>query len=180
MRFVPRIRDGGWVLDLAAGAGRHSRALLELGYRATAVDVATSKMEDMRGDPRFELIAADLEADPWPFVDRRFDGIVVTNYLHRPLLPRLAESLSPGGVLIYETFGVGNEAYGRPSNPDYLLRENELLEAYENRLAVIAYEHVHEREPRPAVMQRLCAVLPGETPEAPKRHADAGDRTEAE
>lgn len=168
------------MLDLAAGAGRHSRTLLDLGYCVTAVDVSISKMKDMMVEPRFELIAADLEANRWPFVDRRFDGIVVTNYLHRPLLPRLAESLSPGGVLIYETFGVGNEAYGRPSNPHYLLRENELLEAYEKRLSVVAYEHVHEREPRPAVMQRLCAVLPGETPEAPKRHADAGDRTEAE
>lgn len=167
LRFAPRIREGGSVLDVAAGSGRHSRALLDLGHRVTAVDLDVSKLQGWSGDPRLELVEADLEEHDWPFGDRRFDGIVVTNYLHRALLPQLAESLRPGGVLIYETFGVGHEAYGRPTNPDYLLKENELLDVYEGSLTVVAYEHVRTSEPRPAVVQRLCAVLPGQPTKAP-------------
>ena len=90
--------------------------------------------------------------------ERRFDGIVVTNYLHRPLLPRLVESLAPGGVLIYETFAKGNEKLGRPRNPEFLLNPAELLDAFAPRLTIMAYEHAIEEEPTPAVRQRICAV----------------------
>ena len=110
------------MLDLAAGSGRHTRHLRELRYRVVAVDVDVSRMAALEGDEGIELVQADLENAPWPLSGRRFDGIIVTNYLHRPLLPILAESLEPGGVLIYETFAEGNEHYGRPSNPDFLLR----------------------------------------------------------
>ena len=180
VRFAARVRPGGTVLDLAAGSGRHTRALRDLGYRVTAVDIDLPKLEDLRADPCVELVEADLEAGVWPFQGRRFDGIVVTNYLHRPLLPRLSDSLARGGVLIYETFGVGHEAYGRPRNPAYLLREGELLDVYQHRLDVIAFEHVHEREPRPAVIQRICAVLPEDPSETPKRHPDARGSAETE
>jgi len=146
------------VLDLAAGSGRHTRYLVGQGYQVAAVDLDTSHMADLARDPRIELVEANLEGAPWPFRGRRFDGIVVTNYLHRPLLPELAESLTPGGVLIYETFAEGNEKYGRPSNPDFLLREGELLEVFSRQLAVIAYEHGYESHPKPAVRQRICAV----------------------
>lgn len=157
VRFARRIREGGTVLDVAAGGGRHARPLRAFGFRVVAVDIDVSRMTDLAEDDGVELVAADLESGSWPLQGRRFDGIVVTNYLHRPLLPVLADSLVPSGLLIYETFGVGNGKYGRPSNPDYLLREGELLDAF-SELAVIAYEHVHEVDPRPAVRQRICAV----------------------
>lgn len=157
VRFVPRIDRAGTVLDLAAGAGRHTRYLQTLGYRVVAVDVDVSNMVDLAADDGILLVEADLENAAWPFPNRRFEGILVTNYLHRPLLPVLAESLTPGGVLIYETFAEGNEQYGRPRNPNFLLREGELREAF-SKLTTIAYEHGYEALPRPAVRQRICAV----------------------
>jgi len=99
-----------------------------------------------------------LEAGDWPLGDRRYEGIVVTNYLHRPLLQRLVESLAPGGVLIYETFAKGNEKLGHPRNPEFLLNPAELLDAFAPRLTIMAYEHAIEEEPTPAVRQRICAV----------------------
>ena len=146
------------MLDVAAGSGRHTRYLRQLGYQVVAVDVDVSQMANLADDEAVELVQADIEEDEWPFEGRLFDGIIVANYLHRPLLPVLAESLAAGGVLIYETFAEGNEKYGRPSNPDFLLREGELLGAFGETLTVIAYEHGYEEEPRPAVRQRICAV----------------------
>jgi SAM-dependent methyltransferase len=102
-------------------------------------------------------LIADLEAGPWPLEGRCFDAIVVTNYLHRPLFARLVDSLAPGGLLLYETFAVGNERFGRPSNPDFLLQPGELLERVRGRLRVVAYEDVEEGPPRPAMMQRIVA-----------------------
>ena len=102
------------------------------------------------------FVRANLEdGSPWPFTGRRFCGIVVTNYLHRPLFPHLAASLAEGGVLIYETFMLGNEKYGRPSNPEFLLRPGELLEAFKD-LCVIAFEQGYAERPKPAVVQRVC------------------------
>jgi SAM-dependent methyltransferase len=103
------------------------------------------------------LLAADLESAPWPYPGQCFDAIVVTNYLHRPLLPVLVDSLEHGGLLVYETFARGNERFGKPSNPDYLLAPGELLEAVRGRLRVLAYEDVVVEEPRPAALQRVCA-----------------------
>ncbi len=155
MRWAGLIRPGGAVLDVAAGHGRHARALAAWGYRLTAADVDVSGLNDFTGA---EIIAADLETGVWPFAGRRFDGIVVANYLHRPHLPHLVESLADGGVLIFETFGQGNERLGRPRNPEFLLAPGELLRAFMGQLTIVAYEHGEEREPRPAVRQRLCAV----------------------
>ena len=179
IRFAARIPEAGTVLDLAAGSGRHTRFLRDQGYRIVAVDIDTRGLEEFGGDARVDLVDADLEGDAWPFGETTFDGIVVTNYLHRPLLPRLTEALAPAGALIYETFAVGQEAHGRPSNPSYLLREGELLDVFDGPLEVIAYEHVHETDPRPAVRQRICAVKPGRpklsenAAKAPDGHADA-------
>lgn len=156
-RFAPRIRSGGTVLDLAAGNGRHARYLSERGHRVIGVDIDLSRMTELADDEGVELVQADLESAPWPFPGRCFDGIVVTNYLHRPLLSVLADSLTPGGVLIYETFAEGNQEYGRPSNPDFLLREGELQEVFSD-LTVLAYEHGYDAEPKPSVRQRICAV----------------------
>ena len=154
MRWVHLIRPGGTVLDVAAGHGRHARALAAVGYRATAIDLDISGLGDFQG----EVLAADLETGVWPLAGRTFDAIVVANYLHRPHFPHLVAALNPGGVLIFETFGKGNEAYGRPRNPDFLLSPGELFAAFSPLLDVVAYEHGAERHPRPAVRQRICAV----------------------
>ena len=102
--------------------------------------------------------AADIENQDWPYAGEKFAGIVVVNYLHRPLFQRLLENLDRGGVLIYETFAAGNERYGRPSNPDFLLKPGELLQIAHGRLEVIAYENLAIDVPRPAVIQRMCAL----------------------
>ena len=154
-RWAPLIRPGGEVLDVACGNGRHARFLARLGCEVVAVDRDVSLFRDAPAG--VALVEADLEAGPWPFAGRRFDAIVVTNYLHRPLLPTLAGSLEPGGVLVYETFAQGNERFGKPSNPAFLLAPGELLEAVRGRLRVVAYEDLVVDTPRPAAIQRLCA-----------------------
>jgi SAM-dependent methyltransferase len=129
-----------------------------MGYHLLAVDIDVARVADLSTNENVEIIEADLEAGDWPLGERCFDGIVVTNYLHRPHLPRLVESLAPGGVLIYETFAKGNEKLGRPRNPAFLLNPAELLDAFAPRLTIMAYEHAIEDEPTPAVRQRICAV----------------------
>jgi SAM-dependent methyltransferase len=154
-RWAPLIRPGGRVLDLACGSGRHARWLATLGFEVDAVDRDIAAFG--APVPGVALLAADLESGPWPYPRAAFDAIVVANYLHRPLLPVLAGSLEAGGVLVYETFARGNERFGRPSNPAYLLAPGELLEAVRGRLRVVAYEDVVVEEPRPAAIQRICA-----------------------
>jgi len=154
-RWIPWIRPGGAVLDVACGAGRHSRLLARLGFEVDAVDRDPTLFADP--PPGVTLLGADLESGPWPYPGRRFDAIVVTNYLHRPLVPTLAGSLEPGGLLVYETFALGNERFGKPSNPAFLLGPGELLEAAAGRLRVIAFEDLVIDHPRPACVQRLCA-----------------------
>jgi SAM-dependent methyltransferase len=143
------------VLDVAAGSGRHARWLARMGFEVEAVDRDATLFVDP--PPTVKVTQADIESGPWPYAGRRFDAIVVTHYLHRPLLPVLVDSLEPGGVLIYETFALGNERFGKPSNPDFLLAPGELLEAVRGRLRVLAYEDVTVTEPRPAALQRLAA-----------------------
>ena len=154
-RWTGWIRPGGSVLDVACGAGRHARLLARLGFEVDAVDREPGLFIDP--PPGVRLLGADLEGGPWPYAGRRFDAIVVTNYLHRALLPTLAASLEPGGLLVYETFARGNERFGKPSNPAFLLAPGELLEAVRGRLRVIAFEDLVVDDPRPAAVQRLCA-----------------------
>ena len=154
-RFAARIPKGP-VLDLACGAGRHLRWLKAQGHSLVGVDRDIAALHELEWE--VELIKADLEADPWPLAERRFAGIVVTNYLWRPLLPRIVAAVAAGGVLIYETFAIGNERFGKPSNPDFLLRPGELLEAVRGALSVVAYEHLQIDEPRPAVIQHIAAI----------------------
>ena len=154
-RWIGWIRPGGAVLDVACGSGRHARLLAKLGFEVDAVDRDPNLFADPPAGVR--LLGADLESGPWPYPDRRFDAVVVVNYLHRPLLPRLVDSLEPGGLLVYETFARGNERFGKPSNPDFLLAPGELLEAVRGRLRVVAFEDLVVDEPRPAAVQRLCA-----------------------
>ncbi len=163
-RFAPLIAPGGAVLDVACGAGRHSALLRGLGHEVTAIDRDISRLGPLADDPGIEALQADLEdGGPWPLGARRFAGVVVANYLHRPLLPALIDAVGEGGVLIYETFAAGNEKFGRPSNPDFLLRPGELLAAVAGELTVIAYECGVMETPKPAVIQRLCARR-GDTP----------------
>ncbi|WP_020694236.1 class I SAM-dependent methyltransferase [Reyranella massiliensis] len=143
------------VLDIAAGKGRHSRYFAARGHRVTAIDRDVSELAAADG---IEVIAADLEdGSPWPLSDRRFGAVVVTNYLHRPLFPVLFEALQPGGILLYETFMVGNERFGKPSRPEFLLKDGELLDLVRGRFSVTAYEARMISEPRMAMVQRIAA-----------------------
>jgi len=161
VRFAPLVPTGAPVLDLACGSGRHSRLFLERGHPVLAVDRDLSRLgdlaqEDHPGHPHLEALACDLENGTVPaFFQRRFGAVVVTNYLYRPLFKPLAAALAPGGILIYETFAKGNERFGKPSNPAFLLDEGELLHAFQDTLKVIAYEDVVVEAPRPAALQRL-------------------------
>lgn len=148
------------VLDVACGGGRHTRLFLDLGHPVTAVDIDISGLGDIAGDRRLRIVNVDLEGDKavWPFTDRQFGAVVVTNYLYRPLLARIIAAVADDGVLIYETFAAGNEKFGRPRNPDFLLEEGELLGIVRGSLSVVAYEHGIVDQPKPAVMQRICAV----------------------
>jgi SAM-dependent methyltransferase len=145
--------ERGPVLDVASGAGRHARFFAERGLEVLAVDREAQALGE-----KIRFVRADLEdGGPWPFAGQRFAGIVVANYLHRPLLKDLEASLAEGGVLIYETFMSGNERYGKPSNPDFLLRPGELLEAFA-ALTIVAFEQGTLERPKKAVVQRICAV----------------------
>ena len=160
-RFAPVVPRGE-VLDLACGGGRHARLFAALGHPVLALDRSPDALAAAAG-PGITTLQADLEADGavWPFAPGRFAGIVVTNYLHRPLLADMLGSLAPNGVLIYETFALGNEAFGKPSNPAFLLAPGELLAlAGQGGLAVLAYEDGTIGAPRPALVQRLCAAGP--------------------
>lgn len=155
-RFAPLIRAGGHVLDLAAGEGRHTRLLLDRGFAVTAVDRDVEALRRL-GAQNCEVLVIDLETGAaWP-LGGGYDGIVVTNYLHRPLYPAITAALAAGGVLIYETFMIGNERFGRPRNPEFLLRPGELPDAFAT-LTLIAFEQGEVAAPRPAMIQRMAAV----------------------
>ena len=178
-RFAPLIAGGGRVLDLACGSGRHTVLLAKLGYRVLALDRDAATLARVRGAAALlrpgdamngaviELMQSDVEAGPWPFGAAQFDGVIVTNYLHRKLLPRLSECLRPGGVLIYETFAAGNQRHGRPTNPDYLLAKHELLQCFMPALSVLAFEQGLVEAPGMAVVQRICALRTTDWASAP-------------
>lgn len=157
-RFAPLIPAGGKVLDLACGMGRHARFLAGMGYGVEAVDRNAALLETLQGIPGIATRCADLEGGPWPYSGCHFAGIVVTNYLWRPLLPHLMAAMDKGSILIYETFMLGNERFGQPSNPAFLLRPDELRHVTRRHLELIAFEQGEIAAPRPAMIQRLCAV----------------------
>jgi len=160
-RFARMIAAGGAVLDLACGQGRHARLLAGMGYRVEAVDRDRASLAMLTGVAGITTRCADLEGSPWPYEAGSFDGIVVTNYLHRPLMAAILDALRPGGVLIYETFGLGNEKLGHPSKPEFLLNSHELLQWVMGRLQVLAFEQGRVELPKPAVIQRICALRRG-------------------
>ena len=153
-RWAPLLRPGATALDLACGSGRHVRWLAAQGMRVTGVDRDAAAVQPLAS--LGEIIVADVENGPWPLVGRRFDGVVVTNYLWRPLWPRILDLLADGGVLIYETFADGQQTIGRPSRPDFLLQPGELLSQCQG-LHVVAYEHGVLPSPERFV-QRIVAV----------------------
>jgi len=164
-RFAPLIEPGGHVLDLASGNGRHSHYLNSIGYQVTAIDRNISNL--VQGSNNIEWLEVDLEdGSPWILEGRLFNGIVVTNYLYRPLFPVIINSLDENGVLIYETFCLGNEKLGKPSNPEYLLRPGELFSVFSEDLRIISYEEDTFAKNQKSVKQRICAIKlsPGSTP----------------
>lgn len=158
-RFAGRVHQSGSVLDVACGGGRHAQHLADLGYRVTAVDIDTTRIKvrcsGTRSAGSIDVVTTDLECGDWPLEADTFDAVIVVNYLYRPHLQLLANSLAQGGLLLFDTFAAGNEFFGRPRNPDYLLRPGELLREFGSILDVIAYEHGRTDD---AVRQSLCAV----------------------
>jgi SAM-dependent methyltransferase len=157
-RFAPLVRSGGRVLDLASGSGRNARWLAARGWQVEAVDCDAAALNTMHGIANISTRHADLEQEPWPYAGQQFDAIVVCRYLHRPLLPLLAASLAPHGVLIYETFMRGQEKIGRPRRPEFLLWPNELLVSFGTGLILVAFEQGVDASTQPAVVQRICLV----------------------
>jgi SAM-dependent methyltransferase len=165
-RFAPLVARGGAVLDIACGGGRHARLFHGAGHPVTAVDIDTRGVADLEGQSGATVLQADLEGEASVDLGGPYAGIVVTNYLHRPLLSRLPGLLAPGGVLLYETFAQGNQRHGRPSSPAFLLRAGELLAlAHDAGLQVVAFEQGETALPRAAVVQRLAAVRPLPAPD---------------
>jgi SAM-dependent methyltransferase len=161
LQYADAISAGGRVLDLACGAGRHTRLLVSLGYQVTAVDKATEALADLHNVHGVSIRNLDLETDTWPLAGQLYDGIVVTNYLHRPHLPRLIDNLTDRGALLYSTFAAGHEIWGRPRNPDFLLQPGELQRVFGSRLYVVAYEENRQQEPPVPVRQSIFAVARG-------------------
>lgn len=166
-RFTPLLRANASVLDLACGAGRHARWFLQQGHAVTGIDRDAAALGMTAAQSGWRPVLADIENGPWPLGDERFDAVVVTHYLWRPLLPRILASVAPGGLLLYETFAAGNETVGKPSRPDFLLRNGELLTLCAG-WRIVAYEDGF-LEPPARFVQRIAAL---HTPpdSAPARH----------
>ena len=159
-RWTHLVPPRGSVLDIACGQGRHMKWFTEKGHAVVGVDRSP---EAINTAARFgAAIRADIENDPWPLMKgdqiRQFDAVIVTNYLWRPLFPVIAQSVAPGGLLLYETFSQGNETVGKPSRADFLLRPAELLSAFET-MRIIAFEEGFLENPSRFV-QRIAAIQP--------------------
>ncbi|CAB3679120.1 class I SAM-dependent methyltransferase [Paraburkholderia rhynchosiae] len=166
------VAAGGAVLDVASGAGRHARFFASLGHPVTAIDRDAAALNTLADAPLVTPVAADIERAPWPLpADAKFAAVIVTNYLHRPLFPQLIRSLAPGGVLVYETFAQGNETVGKPSNTAFLLAPGELLDVVRGQLRVVAFQDGFLAQPRPAYVQRICAILETERSDNPAQAA---------
>jgi SAM-dependent methyltransferase len=176
-RFATLVGAGAHVLDVAAGRGRHARFFASRGARVLAVDRDGDGLSTLHGIANIETRVADLEGAAWPFGEAKFDAIVVVHYLHRPLFASLLDALTDDGVLLYDTFAAGNERYGRPSNPAFLLAPGELLDRVGGRLTVVAFEQGRIDDASGSrVMQRVAAVGRGRAwpPPLPTRERHRG------
>jgi len=162
VRFAHLVTPGASVLDVACGAGRHAAFFAARGCTVDAVDRDPALAAALAGTSGVRFNVADIESGPWPYAGRRFDVVVVTNYLHRPLLPQLRDAVAEQGVVLYETFARGNEAFGKPSNPAFLLQPRELLDVFSDGFFIVAFEDGELSAPRRARVQRLCAVRRGD------------------
>ena len=158
-RFYDQIPKNGLILDLAGGSGRHTRFLTQKGFKLLLLDNDIAKAKHLQDVENIVLMEYDLEdGNALPFPKSSFQGVVVTNYLYRPIFPQLLDLLDDGGILIYETFAVGNEKYGRPTNPDYLLKSGELISLVSSQMRIIAYEECLVGRPAKAYVQRITAA----------------------
>jgi SAM-dependent methyltransferase len=169
-RFISLIpqTEKGFVLDLACGSGRHSQLALEQGYQVLAVDLNTSPILELKQSlpmhlqNRLQVLEFDLETPDFPLVPEAYpiDGVIVTNYLYRPHIQQFLDLILPSGVIIYETFALGNEQFGKPSNPAFLLQKDELWQYIQarNDFSVVSFEQGYLERPKPAMIQRICAV----------------------
>lgn len=154
----PADGEGATMLDLACGTGRHGRRFLSAGWQVTFVDINTDGVDGLAGNSGVTIIEADLEGEGgWPLKGLQFDVVVVCNYLWRPNWQRLLQLVKPGGHLLYETFAEGNEAYGKPSNPNFLLKSGELLDVTSGKFEVLDYRHGLQEKPTPAIKQKIAA-----------------------
>ena len=154
-----RLISKGEILDLACGSGRHGRWFLQRGIQVTFLDRNIKGLDDISGSPGVEIILADIESElNLPITSRRFECVVVTNYLWRDILNDICRIVDHGGLLLYETFGAGNEKFGSPKNSDYLLKPGELLNIVPSNFRIIGYEHGLRTEPSKAIIQRIAAV----------------------
>jgi len=156
-RWLQLAPPGSSVLDVACGSGRHTRLAASLGHRVVALDRNVDALSAIEKVSGVIGVHADIEADEWPLADQKFDVVIVTNYLHRPLFPEILRAVSEAGLLIYETFARGNERFGRPSNPAFLLNPGELYDRVHTSLRVLGYEDLYTETPKPAMVQRICA-----------------------
>lgn len=160
-RFAAEVRSHGSVLDLACGGGRHGRLFLERSCTVVFLDRNISGIADIADNGSAEIIEADLETDnEWPLSGRLFDAVNVTNYLWRPIMPKIIAAVAPGGYLLYETFARGNETFDRPRNPEFLLRSGELLEFVRGQLEILSYGQLYRDAPYPRIVQRIAARRP--------------------
>ena len=160
VRWLRLAAPGSSVLDVACGAGRHTRLAAGKGHKVVALDRDADALAGLDELPGVRTVQADIETGKWPLAGQKFDVVMVTNYLYRPLFAVLMQSVSENGLLIYETFARGNERFGRPSNPDYLLEAGELYDRVKPGLRVLGYEDVPVESPKPAMVQRICACGP--------------------
>lgn len=157
-RFAALVPAGASVLDVACGGGRHARLFAAHGCRVEAVDRDAVALAQLQGVAGITTVVADLEQDVWPYAGRQFDAVVVSNYLYRPHFDALMACVAPGGVLIYETFMLGNERFGKPSNPAFLLEPDELLRRVAAGFSVLGFEQGEAAMPKQAMVQRICAL----------------------
>ena len=155
---------GATLLDVACGYGRHAKYFAERGARVTAVDRDAAALASFADVSNITAELRDLENDAWPYGADSFDAVIVCNYLWRPTLATLLDCIRPGGVLLYETFMDGNEKFGKPSRPDFLLRSDELIAHVSRDFEIVEFaqgpEHTADGEIC-AMKQKIAAVKRG-------------------